>query len=117
MTAITIPWPHPHLSPNARVHWKAKHRRRHSYRIACSWACAEQKVRKLEAERVKAIITFFPPDNRARDLDNMLGSVKAGLDAIAEAIGVDDSRWAIEIVRGFPVKHGEVRITIEKAAA
>src|SRR3546814_6926311 len=36
-------------------------------------------------------IEFYPPDKRRRDLDNMLASFKYGIDAVAEAMGVDDS--------------------------
>ncbi len=116
MTRVDLPWPPSKLSPNARLHWKAKHRYRHAYRHTCSWACVEQKVRKIEAEAVTATITFCPPDNRRRDQDNMLASIKAGIDAIAEAIGVDDSRWSLALRRGDPVKGGIVCVEIEAAA-
>ena len=45
-------------------------------------------------------ITFHPPSNRRQDLDNMLASIKSGLDGVADAIGVDDSNWTITIARG-----------------
>lgn len=113
---VDLPWPHKDLSPNAHIGWKAKHRRRHAFRHTCAWACAAQRLRKIEADRVKATITFSPPDARRRDIDNMLASMKAGIDAVAEAIGVDDSRWNITIRRASPVKNGNVQIEIEAAA-
>ena len=36
-------------------------------------------------------ITFFTPDNRKRDLDNLLAAMKPALDGMARAIGVDDA--------------------------
>lgn len=38
-------------------------------------------------------IIFSTPDKRSRDLDNMLGAIKHGLDGIAAAMGVDDRRF------------------------
>lgn len=110
---INLPWPHRDLSPNARVHWRVKHRRCHSYRHTCSWACVDQGVRKIDAQAIKATIIFFPPDARRRDVDNMLASIKAAIDAVAEAIGIDDSKFNIELCRGLPVKGGNVRLILE----
>jgi crossover junction endodeoxyribonuclease RusA len=112
---VNLPWPHKDLSPNARIHWKAKHRRRHAYRHTCSWACVEQKVRRIDAESVSATILFYPPDARRRDVDNMLASVKAGIDAVAEAIGVDDSKWDLTLCRAIPRKGGCVTILLVAA--
>ena len=110
---IKLPWPHKDLSPNARVNWRAKHRRRHAYRHTCSWACVEQRARKIEANGVSAVITFCPPDARRRDMDNMLASAKAAIDAVADAVGVDDSRWSLTLRNGEPVKNGAVIIEVE----
>lgn len=111
--AVDLPWPPKELNPNAHIHWKAKRRRRQAYRHACSWACVDQKVRKVDAEQIKATVIFSPPDARRRDVDNMLSSVKAAIDAVAEAVGIDDSNWSIEPVRGIPCKGGNVRIVLE----
>lgn len=113
LSAVDLPWPPKELSPNARLNWRAKHRRRHAYRHTCSWTCVEQKLRRIEADRVHATIKFYPPDARHRDVDNMLASIKAGIDAVAEAIGVDDSRWTITLRVGPHRKPGCVRIEIE----
>lgn len=57
-------------------------------------------------------ITFQPPNKIARDLDNMLAAIKSGLDGIASAIGVDDSRWHISIRKGGVVKGGQVVVEV-----
>lgn len=113
MLILGLPWPHKDLSPNARVDWRVKHRRRHAYRLACEWTCAEKRVRPIEADRVQATIIFVPPDARHRDMDNMLASAKAAIDAVAVAIGVDDSRWEMALRKEPPAKPGAVRIEIE----
>jgi crossover junction endodeoxyribonuclease RusA len=49
---------------------------------------------------------FVPPDRRRRDLDNLIASMKAGLDGLADALGVDDSRWKLSAEA--PAAGGEV---------
>lgn len=59
---------------------------------------------------------FLPPDRRRRDMDNLLASCKGLLDGIADALGVDDSRFAITLaLTSEPVKFGGVRVTIGRA--
>jgi crossover junction endodeoxyribonuclease RusA len=55
-------------------------------------------------------ITFHPPDKRKRDLDNCLASFKAGLDGIADALGVNDCQFKLSLEMGSPIKGGEVEI-------
>lgn len=38
-------------------------------------------------------ITFVMPDKRKRDVDNLLAACKQSLDGMAQALGVDDSRF------------------------
>jgi crossover junction endodeoxyribonuclease RusA len=60
-------------------------------------------------------LTFHPPDKRKRDLDNMLASVKSGLDGVSDAMGVDDSRWSLTLRRGEPTPGGAVVIEVKLA--
>lgn len=48
---ITLPPPHPHLSPNARPHWAAKAARVKSYR-ATAWTLARAATAALAACQV-----------------------------------------------------------------
>lgn len=57
------------------------------------------------------MIIFHPPDKRHRDLDNMLASIKYGLDGIALAWGVNDKDFKpITIDIGEPVAKGQITI-------
>lgn len=58
-------------------------------------------------------IVFHPPDNRRRDLDNLLASIKAGLDALAISWGVDDTRFIFTVRRGQTIKHGAVTVEVQ----
>jgi crossover junction endodeoxyribonuclease RusA len=55
-------------------------------------------------------ITFYPPDNRRRDLDGMFSSIKSHLDGIAKATGVDDAGWTFTLSKAEPVKGGAVML-------
>jgi crossover junction endodeoxyribonuclease RusA len=55
-------------------------------------------------------IEFMPPNKRAHDLDNCLAAMKAGLDGIADAWGVNDQRFTLTIYKADRVG-GMVKIT------
>jgi crossover junction endodeoxyribonuclease RusA len=59
-------------------------------------------------------LQFFKPDKRARDWDNMLAAMKSGLDGLADAMGVDDSRWRLSFdVADETVPGGLVLVSVE----
>ena len=112
---FVLPWPPAKLSPNARLHFMALAREKKQYRRAC-WATAlQQGAKRIEAERLSVHLTFVPPNRRARDEDNLVASMKSGLDGLSDAIGVDDSCWKLT----HDVAHGEVggmvRVRVEVA--
>jgi crossover junction endodeoxyribonuclease RusA len=113
--SITLPWPDKRLNPNARVHWADLAKAKKAARNAAAWEARIQgaHIIKGKAGRVRATITFSPPDRRARDLDNCIAAMKAAIDGIADVIGVDDSKWTFTATMGEPVKGGRVRLDIE----
>lgn len=85
---IILPYPNPVLMPNR------KHGRH--------WASVQQAKVKARQEAFLLSgslnytggglkITFYTPDARKRDLDNLLAAMKPALDGMAQAIGVDDA--------------------------
>jgi crossover junction endodeoxyribonuclease RusA len=108
---VTLGWPATILSPNARAHFHDVAKAKKAYRTAC-WALTRQAGIRLRADASPhLVLTFVPPDRRARDLDNMLASIKAGLDGVADAIGCDDSRWTLTLKREAAVG-GMVRVEV-----
>lgn len=110
---VELPYPHPDLSPNGRVNHFALARRKKAYRTGCGWECVSQGVKPITADRLNVTVTFRPPNRHHRDVDNALASIKSGLDALSDALGVDDSQWAIRPVMGEPVKFGRVIVEWE----
>lgn len=55
----------------------------------------EAGVRPIQPRPVLISLDFFPPDNRRRDLDGMISSMKAALDGVADALGIDDNLFRI----------------------
>lgn len=90
---VTYPWMPKELNPNARVHWRVKNDKFQQYKMACWALTMKAKLPKCKSDRALLQIQFFKPNRARRDLDNCLAAFKAGLDGIAQAINVDDSRF------------------------
>jgi len=113
---VEVPWPPRDCHPNARVHWSKRARATKIARTDAAWwaqAAGAKALRKAKALNV--CLTFFPPDNRRRDVDGMLSNSKPLIDGIADVVGVDDSLWTISMKRGEPREFGAVRFDIEEA--
>lgn len=111
---LTLPWPDKHLSPNARLHWSRKSRLVKLARQAAWGAVLEARGRApaLRGERLHLTWVFCPPDRRRRDMDNIIGSLKATADGIADALHFDDSKFVSTYQFGEPVKGGAVVVTV-----
>lgn len=114
---LFLPWPDRRLSPNAREHWATLARVKKAAKHTAYYTALEAGLGKIETDTLKVKYSFFPPDNRARDLDNIIASLKAAADGLAMAIGVDDSKWTIEISPRGPVeRNGMVKVELEWVA-
>ncbi len=112
---VELPWPSRRLHPNARTHWRPKSVAIKKARLDARFATMAAGLTTLDLASLKATIVFHPPDNRRRDLDSMLASMKAAIDGISDVIGVDDSQWELAIRKDEPVKYGAVKIMLERA--
>lgn len=106
---VTVSWPHKNLSPNARVHWRKVAPIRAAYRNEGFWEAAKAGARDFDVDRLQVVITFYPPDNRRRDRDNLIASLKSVQDGIADRIGVDDHKWRPTYQVAKP--DGQARVT------
>lgn len=111
---LTFSWPPKELSPNSRTHWAPKARATKAYKAACiqeCWAHGLGKVRK-DTWGFSLHLTFCPPSNRGHDLDNLVSSSKALIDAIAHVIDVNDKEFQISQEKAAPVKGGKVVVNL-----
>lgn len=112
---VTLPWPPAAVSPNAsgQGKWRDKANAARGYKRDCWALCKAAKLPRLECDSVEVSVIFQPPSARRYDLDNQLARVKQGLDAVAEAIGVDDSRWlSMTLERGDKTPGGAVHVYV-----
>jgi crossover junction endodeoxyribonuclease RusA len=111
---ITLPWPKRELSPNSPAHYMVKHKAKKEYRQECAWQAREQGVKQdwPQAGKIGVHLHFVPPNRTRRDHDNLIASMKAGLDGLADAMGVDDSRFVISSDISEDVG-GMVKVTLE----
>lgn len=118
---ITLPWPARALSPNCRAHWAVKHIKAKAYKdhatLIATIARKHASLRRWmpgEAAWAKVDVQFTPPTAARRDQDNLIASMKSAFDGIAQAIGIDDSRWRLGTIEiTAPRRPGCVTVTIE----
>ena len=84
-----------------------------AYKELCSWGMLEQGTPKLKGPRFSLFIVARPPDNRKRDLDNLLKPI---LDALVEygAITDDSKVDDLRIVRFNNMKNGGIWVGISE---
>lgn len=94
---ITLPWPPAELSPNARPsHWARRAEPAKAYREACFLAVQQvRRGRRVADADVLVQLTFVPPTKRDRDADNLVARMKSGLDGVAAALGINDTRFRL----------------------
>lgn len=111
---VVLPFPPKDLSPNARLHWAQLSRAKKAYRHACWVLAKEAGLDAREAAGASAVdvhLAFYPPDRRPRDGDNMLAAMKAGLDGLADALGIDDRAFRVTFDVAQEVG-GMVKVTV-----
>lgn len=119
MLTIALPWPPKELSPNARKHWRGLAKAKKAYRDACRvetlLQCRPGYLRL--PERIHLTMDFVPPDRRKRDRDNLVAAMKSGLDGVADALGINDERFAVLTVRIVHDDRVGVHLRMEAAPA
>ena len=114
---IVLPFPAAALNPNRRSgrSWQAtadeKAEAVQMGKIATLDALKGK--RPVIATPVKFSITFYCPDRRRRDIDNLLASLKPSLDGIAQATGIDDSVIEeMQLIKRYDLSNPRVEIDI-----
>lgn len=92
---IRLPFPAPELFPNRKngMHYRATSAIKQKQNSDAYFATKAACTFKVPDGYIPITCLFLTPDNRRRDGDNMLAAAKALLDGMAQALGVDDSRF------------------------
>jgi crossover junction endodeoxyribonuclease RusA len=122
---MVFPWPDSRLSPNKRidrrqliaVKGEAKKQAyaitREMLTIVIDGVSFVTKARDMD---LQLTLTFYPPDRRKRDLDNLYATFKAYQDGMFLALGIDDCKIERVILqRGNPIPGGQVFVQIVEA--
>jgi crossover junction endodeoxyribonuclease RusA len=113
MIRIELPFPPANLTPHAKGHWMPKAAATKKYRQLCASEALAQGLRGMSAETVHARITLHRPNLR-RDYHNCIACFKAGIDGIADVIGIDDRYWKTTWTEGDVERpHGLVVVELE----
>ena len=111
---LTLPWPPRALHGHAKGHWRPKDTATAKHTAGPHQWANVKRVPKIPDAVLE--FKFYPPDRRHRDIQNMPGMMKAGIDGIADAMGCDDNGFRPRFPDHFeePVKGGKVVIVISK---
>lgn len=112
---VVVPWPHRYLSPNSRINWAAKaqivQKARMTSRVLAKQLFGEQDPAEPIDERINVQLVLHPRDRRRRDEDNIIASMKAYLDGIADAMGVNDAFFHFkELEHSYIKKTPEIEV-------
>ena len=115
---LSLPWPPKDLSPNVRKHWRGLAKHKAAYRERCRL----ETLLQCHPSRVKLpnfihlVMEFVPPDRRKRDRDNLVASMKSGLDGMADALEINDNRFTdltVRIVETVTRAKGEACVMVK----
>lgn len=84
---IALPFSKP-LSLNDRMHWRVKATHTKAWRGVAYDLARREQIPTLQ--RMTAVLHYRPRDNRARDVDNLVASLKPLIDGLRDAHVVDD---------------------------
>lgn len=110
-TTFSLPFPPASLSGHNNGRWQSKSGPVKVHRAIAKLATLEACVAVPDEGDIPITMTFHPPDKRG-DRVNFPNRAKPLWDGIADALGVNDSRFLPTYVFGDPVKGGQVLVTL-----
>ena len=108
---ISLPFPPSSLSGHAKGNWYGKSSVTKKWRqMACEAAKAAGYIVPEDGD-ISVHVTFYPPDRRG-DRVNFPNRCKPIFDGIADALGVNDSRFVPHFYFCAPTKPGRVEVVL-----
>ena len=125
--SLDLPWPPAELNPNVRGHWAARREATALYRRECFVAAKDalNRAARIKAPMplplpapVSATVTFWMPDRRRRDLDNLLAAMKPAWDGLVDAgLLADDNADQLSITLKPPEYAGRAMAGVQLVLA
>lgn len=96
---IVFGYPAKELWPNGRAHWAAKSRATKQARQEAAWLAVSAAKPVIGDGPVPVRLTVYPKQyGPLPDRDNCAAAIKAHLDGIADALGINDRNFAAPVV-------------------
>jgi crossover junction endodeoxyribonuclease RusA len=115
---ILLSYRRPPLTANQRLHWSHRARATATIRDMIGWHVRAQRIPTLDRPTVTLVYT--PPDRRRRDVDNLVPTSKACVDALrAAGVLADDDPAHVDHrmpVITAPSRPPSLRLVIEAAS-
>lgn len=113
---IVLPFPPSSLSGHAKGHWRSKSGPTAKHREWARHATLAAKAAAPAAGDIAIRVRFVPPDRRG-DRVNFPNRMKPYFDGIADALGVNDSRFLPSYEFADPEKPGRVEVSIHSSVS
>lgn len=116
---VQLPWPARALWANGgHGHYMARAKAKKAYRDTAYVLSLQARLMLVpDGAEPRVALEFCPPTRRNRDQDNLVAAMKSGLDGIAQALAVNDSRFRLDEPRhGAVVPGGCVNVLVYLAA-
>lgn len=104
---IQLPWDKPPLNANQRMHWTTRARHTKTIRGATYFLALDAKLPTGQSH-VAVALHYQPRDNRRRDADNLVPTLKACCDGLVDAYLVADDTPDL-MTKLMPVIHPAVK--------
>jgi crossover junction endodeoxyribonuclease RusA len=116
---LQLPYPDSILSPNSpKRHWRLKQPAKEAARDEAFLKSSPFNSTFMGVPKLQITLTFFPPNNALRDLDNAFASMKSSIDGMCKGLGIDDSQIRrVTLEWGAVVKGGAVELELKQYGA
>lgn len=116
MIEVILPFPSADLNPNRKNgrHWGATHAVKTQARDAAYFLTMKAQAQGARVADPRTLeLVYIAPDNRRRDIDNMLASSKQSIDGVCLALGIDDHVFEeVRITRGYRKNDGALIVRV-----
>src|SRR3546814_14466939 len=86
--SVRLTWPDRASHPNSRGHLSKRAKANKAMRKAAYYLTLGANVKAPENGDIRVVLTFYPPDRRQRDRDNLLSNCKADRKSVVKGKSV-----------------------------